>query len=170
MNEIAKEITRKLRALIKIKTKKEFDPDMVELFLGTLSEYDSEDVLEAIKLCAKDETYGIQPSDILKYLKKSDELTEMEINQKANDAYWEFDTKLRECQGKLPKFDDESTQAAFDATLLENDWGEDSEQFSRFFRPAMRRNLKNILTAPENQSRLALQEAQEKKERAALYE
>lgn len=168
--EKIKMVFSKLRTLSMMKTQKEFSPEMIEMFYDAIKEYSPDDILEAIRICSRTKTYGLQPSDLIQHLEASEEDLELKSSKIANSAFERFRHKMLEGRGELPSFEDEITQHAFNLTLEEGDWREDAEQFNKWFRVKMKKNLINLHSAPGFQQHLELKEAEEKKARAALYE
>ena len=66
-------VMRKLGDLVALKSKKEYTPGMLELFMEALEDYTPEQILYGIKKTMQTDTFGIQPSDIIKHLKPNSE-------------------------------------------------------------------------------------------------
>lgn len=153
-----------------MKTQKEFSQDMIEMFYDAIKEYSPDDILEAIRMCSKTKTYGLQPSDLIEHMKPSEEDFEIQASKIANRAFEDFRHKMLEGRGEVPVFDDEISQHAFNLTLEEEDWKEDAEAFDKWFRVKMKKNLMSLHSAPSYQVHLQIEESNEKEERKKLYE
>lgn len=142
----------------------------LKIYFEDLKDLNANKVLEAIKMARKTCKFFPRVSELISLTEESDEDLELFASKASNNAFERFRHKMLEGRGELPSFEDEITQHAFNLTLEEGDWREDAEQFNKWFRVKMKKNLINLHSAPSFQQQLELKEAEEKKARAALYE
>ena len=166
--DIGAVVFRKLKALIKMKTAKEFDPDMVGVFMEALEEYSPEDILRAIKMCSKTKTYGIQPSDLIEHLEPSEAEFEAAMDNEIAMAVSYCKKNFR--QGKWSGLFEPSDGAVYHAfnVVMEKDWEDESSM--KFFYRDFEAAYKNYAKMPSYRQELIALEAEQKKKRLASYE
>ena len=135
------QVTSKLRALVSLKSKKEFTPDMFLLFMEALEGYTPQELAYGIKKCSQTNSYGITPFDILVHLKPTEHdiraRASMELSkviksiQTGNSSYYKGDPvteyllsgrwKLSNLEDKpiesMPFFEKEFIQEYLDCSL-----------------------------------------------------
>ena len=165
MNDEQLKIIGKLKALIKIKTSKEFDQDMVQMFLDALGEFTPEEILFGIKKCAQTKTFGIDPSDIIQHIKPSEEDRTALIESLASEA---LRNALMIVQGhRNIDFHDEiglkTWQTFGNPYELQAD-------FDKYFANGFKKQYRLLAKGTEGQGYLQIQEAKEKEERLLKYQ
>lgn len=171
-NPTIEDVFRKLKALIKIKTKKDFDSDMVEIFKDALSEFTPEEVLYGIKMCSQTETYGIDPSDIVKHLKPSEEEIDARLEAEVSPAISHCLKDFSQGDWSNPFSIDKYPElnAAFIQVMAKGREYWNDESNLKYFGHEFRKAFKGVAKLPENFKRLELQEAKEKEERLLRYQ
>ncbi len=172
MNQAA-DITKKLRALIKMKSKREFDPDMVQLFLEALSDYTPVEVLHGIKMCSKAKTFGIEPHDIIVHLEPSQEERDAKADERIADATAHCLRNFTEGDWDNPFLTDSDSadlaQAWTQVMAKGKDYWNDNTQMS-YWAMEFKKAYKSLMNLPANVRRIQLMEAEEKEARRLQYE